>query len=463
MAAITIGRRGRLALKIAGYVVLALVSFVFALQLTFPYHRVKDKVIEVLGGSYDVTIGDVSRGIMPGTFTLEKVTLRSRPTKADEVPAMTYFEEIEVDAGILSLIRGVGSADFEVTMGKGTLEGSVEVGKDSFELEATATGLPADSIPQIREVLGLPLVGKLNASVRLSLPKWDWRQGTGALNLDCPKNCTLGDGVTKFKPKVKSQRSATMMGEGIEFGHVYIDRVTARVQLGKGKLEVTKFDFQSKDAELKIDFALKLGKKLKESEFQVACIRFRATEALQEREAKTAAAIATTGGVLGPDKLFHIKIEGRVSEVRPRGRVCSGEGADEDTAGGPDTAGLGRGVRPTLAPVTGGGDGNGSGAPAGGTLRDVNSAISDINPAGTPPPSGPIDAAPAPGGMDAAPAAMPPTVPAVPPGVERTMPAPDNGAGAPVPGAPTPAPTQQPGDREVRDEPPPPVAPKENE
>ena len=63
----------------------ALVMFVFALQLTFPYERVKDKVDRgAVAEKYDVPIGDVERGWMPGRVYFKAVSVRTRPTKPDE-------------------------------------------------------------------------------------------------------------------------------------------------------------------------------------------------------------------------------------------------------------------------------------------------------------------------------------------------------------------------------------------
>ena len=56
-----VGPRAKKVLKIAGYVVLALVTFVFALQLSFPYNRIKERLVDQLSEKYDVSIGDVER------------------------------------------------------------------------------------------------------------------------------------------------------------------------------------------------------------------------------------------------------------------------------------------------------------------------------------------------------------------------------------------------------------------
>ena len=78
----SLGPRTRKVLRAVGYVVLALVSFVFALQMTFPYDRVKAKAIEALSGKYDVQIREVERGFMPGRVYFKDVKLTTRPAKA---------------------------------------------------------------------------------------------------------------------------------------------------------------------------------------------------------------------------------------------------------------------------------------------------------------------------------------------------------------------------------------------
>src|SRR5262245_9480093 len=79
-----LGPRARQALRIVGLFVFSLVVFVLALQLTFPYQRVGDKIVEELQGKYEVTIGSVERGWMPGRFYLNAFSLRTRATKPGE-------------------------------------------------------------------------------------------------------------------------------------------------------------------------------------------------------------------------------------------------------------------------------------------------------------------------------------------------------------------------------------------
>ena len=103
------GRSLRVAsVLLALLVLLALVVFVFALQMTFPYGRVKEKVIDALSEKYDVTIGDVERGWIPGRLYFNHVLLKTRPGK-DETPSGLSIERLEVDLGLLALLRGAAS------------------------------------------------------------------------------------------------------------------------------------------------------------------------------------------------------------------------------------------------------------------------------------------------------------------------------------------------------------------
>src|SRR6266496_623046 len=87
-----LGPRTRRVLRYVGLVSFAIIVFVFALQMTFPYNRVGDKVIEALSDKYDVTIGRVERGILPGRVYFHAFSMRSRQTKPDETVTTFYID-----------------------------------------------------------------------------------------------------------------------------------------------------------------------------------------------------------------------------------------------------------------------------------------------------------------------------------------------------------------------------------
>ena len=346
-----LGTRARYVVRYLGFAVLAVVTFVFALQMTFPYDRVKDKLVDVLSEKYEVTIGDVERGLMPGRMYFKAVTLRSRvdPTRtvntggdgmgsakvSAEVVSTLYIERLEVDLGLLALLRGTASVDLDATIGPGHIAGNVTISKGETSVHLEGTNLPAASLP-MREVVGLPMSGKIEFAANLDLPNAknkagrdapDWSKAEGSFDLSCPSSCIFGDGKAKLMPKLANQRNSAFASGGIELDKLNIDSLVARVEIKTSKtdvktLEVTKFETKSADGELHVDFTMTLASVLSDSMVN-GCLRFRGSDALLKRSPKTHAAISTTGAPLNPsDNLFHIKLEGRVAEMRRLGQLC---------------------------------------------------------------------------------------------------------------------------------------------
>ena len=338
------GPRVRLAIKIVGFILLGLVTFVFALQLTFPYDRVKDKIVEALSSKYDVTIGGVERGIMPGRMYFKAVTLRSRPEKAEDTATTFYISELEVDLGILALIKGTASVNIDATIGPGHLKGNIAISKTLTSIDLEGTDLPSGSLP-IKEGIGLPLSGKIAFKFALDLPNEkgktggklapNWQKAEGSMMFECPSGCTIGDGKTKLKPKLKNARSQAFANDGIEFGKVNVDSMLAKVTIKDGRLELTTFETKSPDGELHVDFEATLAPSFTDS-MVAGCLRFKGSEVLSKREPKTHAAISTTGAALGPDNLFHIRLDGKFKDMKRLAQNCGPalKGVNIDNPGG---------------------------------------------------------------------------------------------------------------------------------
>ena len=80
---INLSPRMRKILRYVAIGVFALIVFVFALQMSFPYNRIKERLVDQLSEKYDVSIGDVERGIVPGRVYFNDVNIPTRPTKPE--------------------------------------------------------------------------------------------------------------------------------------------------------------------------------------------------------------------------------------------------------------------------------------------------------------------------------------------------------------------------------------------
>jgi type II secretion system protein N len=398
-----LGPRTRRVLRYAGYALFAIVVFVFALQATFPYERVKDKLIEAMYEKYEVTVGAVERGWMPGRVYFKAFSIRTRQTTPGESVTTVYIDKLEVDLGVLALLGRAIDVDVEAKLGRGKLAGNVrleKLGKGNIKASFEGDDLPADALP-MRALIGLPMTGRIELDLDIALPMEkskmgktaiNWQKARGGLSLSCPGGCTFGDGKTLLKPLLKNTRNQAMVGEGIDFGKVSLDTLVAKVTIKSGMLTLDKFDAASKDGTLKVDYTMTLEKEFGDS-MVAGCLRFKGSDDLIRREPKTHAAISTTGAELRSDGLFHIRLTDRFKDMKRLNQEC-GPGTNTNT--GEDFS-----ARPQL------------------TIQsdDVRPpAITPPQPAPTPAPEPPPE---------------PP--PAVPPGMQ---PQDGAGAGTPMPGAP---------------------------
>jgi type II secretion system protein N len=331
---ITLGKRSQQLLRILGYVALGLVSFVFALQMTFPYSRVKDRIAEALSAKYDVVIGGVERGFLPGKMILQNVSLKSRPTQPHQTPTLFYIKELSLDVGVLALIGKKVVVDVEAQLGDGTLTGVVKLSKDDVQLRFASDSLPGASLP-FKELVGLPVIGKIALDIdfdlRLVRNRVDWTKAAGHLQLECPSGCTVGDGKTKIRPAVTRPNQAEFVKDGIEFNRLALDKFEARLEVKKGKAEITKWNVPSKDGEIHLDFEAKLEPLLNDSQV-TGCLRFNGSADLEKRDYRTLTQLRTLGAPLGPDKLFHIRLTGPLRQVKRLAQIC-GPGADVSKTG----------------------------------------------------------------------------------------------------------------------------------
>lgn len=488
-----LSRRARLAVRYGGFALLAWVIFVFALQLSFPYERLRDRAIDALAANYELQIGDVERGLLPGRVYFHDVTLRGRATKPDEVVTPLFIRRLKVDASLLALLRRSVAIDFDASIGDakngvGHIAGNITLpkfGKAGIAVDVEGRELPGASLP-LRSVVGLPILGKLDFAFKLDLPitankaksGFDWRKAGGVVELSCPARCTIGDGHTRLKPLVQDRTKQAMVADGIDFGKLDVDSLSARAiftpEVGNpdarsssykpGKFELQKFELKSPDGELHVDYAMTMAQEFGDS-MVAGCLRYKASERLLQKDEtkRTYAAISTIGAELRSDGLFHIRLTDRFKEMRRLNQECgptlkaAGGGGDDVRARSPgdprpgiavDDAAQRAAPRPGVSPTptpepvptgapapsaAGPAATPGYGTPPGG---DAGMPGAPAMPSAPGSPSGP-GASGAPGMPPApgtpGPAAMP--VPPGAPGAPGASPAPTTPGAAPAPGA----------------------------
>src|SRR3569623_2268057 len=136
--AINLSPRARKILRYVAIGFFAIVVLVFALQLSFPYNRIKDMLVEQLADKYDIQVGEVERGIMPGRVYFNDVNIRTRPARPDDIVTTELIKRLEDDVGILPLLGKPLRVAVEAKIGRGTLKERDALkgwGRDGLKLE----------------------------------------------------------------------------------------------------------------------------------------------------------------------------------------------------------------------------------------------------------------------------------------------------------------------------------------
>lgn len=376
---IPLSRRTRKILRYVGIAVASLIVFVLALQATFPYSRVQDRLIDALSPTYDITPGQISRGILPGSFTISQLTIRTRPVHADDPVTTFHIDSLHVDVGLLALIGMNASVDFDMQILSGRIKGSIKLpklGKDGFTIDVDGTDVPANQLP-MRSLIGLPMAaGKLQFSVDLSVPGTktkagrditDWSHADGDISISCPTGCTFGDGVTKLKPLIKNRSQQAMVGDGIEFGTIDVDSLAIDAKFTPavgdpeshsanykpGKFDITKFDVRSHDGELHVDYSMTLAPDIDES-VVTGCLRFNVNDSIRKKPKgdETFTAITSSGAERRADGLFHIKLSDKMKDMKRLNLECGPNAKPQPGSHDPGDVGVTGATRsrPTMPP-----------------------------------------------------------------------------------------------------------------
>lgn len=302
-------------LRRLGVPALAIVTFLFALYYTFPYHRLKDRLIAGLGGEFEVTIDSIGPGFLPGRLVIQGLTLKTRPEKEADKPQVFRADEITLNLGLLALLGGNIDVEFDADVGEGTITGEYveEDGATSVTLETE--DLPLETVPGVANATGgVPIAGGLNAEIHLTLPKGKWKEAQGRLEISC-QSCTIGDGQSKIRPMAPGQSNA-FSDQGLTLPKLRLGQIGGRVEVKKGVGTFEKFQAKSPDGELYLEGEIRFDDPFARSQV-TAYMRFKSSDELRSRETRMAdMELMMSANSRRADGYHGLRITGPVGQLR---------------------------------------------------------------------------------------------------------------------------------------------------
>jgi type II secretion system protein N len=255
------------------------------------------------------------------------VTLTSRPSVVGQPVTTMFFKSVEVDIAFIPLLGGKAEIGLDIATGSGGMSGTVKMSKSSLNVDFRLKRMPLATIPGIADAVGLPLGGLGDGRIALDLPKNDWTKAKGRVDLSCTVGCTVGDGLSRVFPKARREADALMVKDGFPVETVTISRFVLGIVIAKGEAKRDKFEFDSPDGEIAIDFDIKLAKKINDSTI-AGCIRYKCAGAYLS---KSPAACELGSPAVDSEGFRNLKLTGKLGTMRRVGSVCEADadGSDE--------------------------------------------------------------------------------------------------------------------------------------
>jgi type II secretion system protein N len=317
-----------------GYPAFYLVCLLVFFSLTFPYDKLKERVLgafnadqRTTGGMQELQIDEMSGYWVTG-IRMRGVRLLTMPTEPGKPLSRLEIDEATVRYQMLPALVGSSDMSFHLYAFGGDASGSYSVHGTERSVDATLDAIDIGSVDPLVQVLGVPLRGRLSGTIKLEMPEGKAAKGSGAVSLEA-KDVVIGDG----KAKIKGALALPQIDVGV---------VTLSGEAKEGVLKFTKLAAGGKDLELQGTESL--------SDAQV---RFKVNDAYRSKSDMTKSLFGAPGSSM--PALFEMDAKVKQSKRADGFYVWSIRGPlarpDFLPAGGlPPPAGSGFGAQPRTGP-----------------------------------------------------------------------------------------------------------------
>jgi len=208
-------------------------SFLFALQRTFPTEAVRERImLEAAAQGWQVRMGDLSPSGFGG-MTASAVTLESRDGL--RIP----IDEARASLRLWPLLLGRRGIAFDLALFQGRLRGVVEEGRGWRRLVLTGRDVDLSRATPIKKASGIDLAGVVSAQVDVTLYAREPARSTGRLEVTVEKAAVNGGEVP-----------VPGMGGNLSLPRFTLGKVTARASVRDGKVLFDELASRSDDLEM---------------------------------------------------------------------------------------------------------------------------------------------------------------------------------------------------------------------
>jgi type II secretion system protein N len=264
-----------------------LVVFVF---WTFPYERLKERVIaefnarQPAGAGVRMEIDDMSSYWLSG-LEAEGVRLISPPGSPGEdgKPApekVVTIDEAHARVALLSWLFGSTKLSFGADAFGGGLSGTSSRSDESEQFHLELDDVAVGQLPMLSQLVELPIGGTLSGTVDFELPGGKFSKADGRIELKAT-DLSVGDGKAKIKGTI-----ALPKAEGGELEIV--------AEVSEGRLKFEKLAMDGKDLQFDAEGQIRLRDPFDASVFDMS-LRFKFSDAYRNKDDMTRSLLGAPG------------------------------------------------------------------------------------------------------------------------------------------------------------------------
>jgi len=179
----------RIAPKV-GYPLFYLLSLVVFLSWTFPYEKLKERIVTTFNAGQrgspspqELQIEDLDSSWLTGVKA-KGVKLISPSADPAKGPTEIKIDEVRARISLLGLLVGNKDVSFRIDAFDGTIKGTFEDSGKERNVDVTFDGVDMSKIDAIAANVGFPLEGKLFGNLKLQLPEGKASKAVGNVNLE---------------------------------------------------------------------------------------------------------------------------------------------------------------------------------------------------------------------------------------------------------------------------------------
>jgi type II secretion system protein N len=276
---------------IVGYPLFYVLCLAIFLPLTFPYDKLKERIVSTFNADQRASNGqqelqiDEMHGYWLSGVRMKGVRLLTLPTEPGKPPSKLQIDEASVRYGILPALIGHSDIGFHVYAFGGEASGSYDVSGNKKSVDVTLDTVDIGEVDPLVQLLGVPLKGKLGGTIRLEMPEGKASKGSGAVALEI-KESSVGDGKAKLKGALALPR-------------IDVGTITLSGEAKDGTLKIQKLVAGGKDVELQGEGRVMMRELATESLCD-AQVRFKINDAYRNKSDITKSLFGAPGSSIPP-------------------------------------------------------------------------------------------------------------------------------------------------------------------